>query len=82
MATVEQLSFEQALERLEAIVAQLEGGTLPLEEALELFQEGSELQARCQQLLSEAEATVEKLLADNNTVAGGLGAAAAEGDEG
>lgn len=65
MAEKEQLTFEQALERLEAIVSQLEGGTLPLEEALELFQEGSQLQALCQRMLTEAEATVEKLLTEN-----------------
>jgi exodeoxyribonuclease VII small subunit len=65
MAEQEQLTFEQALERLEAIVSQLEGGTLPLEEALELFREGSQLQTLCQRMLTEAEATVEKLLTEN-----------------
>jgi exodeoxyribonuclease VII small subunit len=41
-----ELTFEKALARLEQIVAQLDAGDLPLEEALKLFDEGSEL-GRC-----------------------------------
>jgi exodeoxyribonuclease VII small subunit len=59
---VEELTFEQAIERLEAIVAELDRGDLALEEALTLFQEGTALRETCERKLAEAEATVEQLL--------------------
>jgi exodeoxyribonuclease VII small subunit len=49
------LKFEEALEQLEAIVARLEGGELPLDEALRVFEEGVRLTKLCSQRLSEAE---------------------------
>ena len=53
--------FEAALKKLEAIVANMEGGKLSLESALKQFEEGVALTRRCQALLSEAEQRVEKL---------------------
>lgn len=55
-------SFEQALQRLEQVVRELESGERTLDEALALFQEGVVLTRFCQQRLDEAEARVEKLL--------------------
>jgi len=50
----EGLPFEAALERLEAIVQRLEGGELPLEEALAAFEEGVGLSRRCAAQLEAA----------------------------
>jgi len=55
-------SFEDSLARLETIVADLEGGDLPLEEALKLFEEGIGVVKRCTRKLDEAEKRVEVLL--------------------
>jgi exodeoxyribonuclease VII small subunit len=57
-----ELSFEAGLERLEKIVKELEQGDLPLERALELFEEGVQLSAVCRRKLEEAENRVEILL--------------------
>ena len=56
--------FEQALQKLEAIVAQMEEGDLPLEEALKAFEEGVRLAKFCTGKLDEAERKVEKLIRD------------------
>ena len=64
MAQDEELSFEAALQQLEGIVSRLDGGDLPLEEALALFQQGSQLREYCARKLAEAEAQVEALLQD------------------
>jgi exodeoxyribonuclease VII small subunit len=55
-------SFEQALERLEAIVDGLEGGELALEDALARFEEGVGLTRALGDQLSEAERRVERLV--------------------
>ncbi|MDX2032363.1 MAG: exodeoxyribonuclease VII small subunit [Blastocatellia bacterium] len=54
--------FEESLTSLERIVAQLESGELPLERALELFEDGVGLARRCQAQLEDAERKVEVLL--------------------
>jgi exodeoxyribonuclease VII small subunit len=54
-------TFEQNLDRLEGIVKQLEESELPLEEALQLFEEGTKLSAGCRKQLEEAEQRVEIL---------------------
>ena len=56
--------FEEALQKLEAIVAQMEEGDLPLEEALQAFEEGVKLAKFCTTKLDEAERKVEKLIRD------------------
>jgi len=58
-------SFEASLEALEEIVHQLEGGDLPLEKSLELFEDGIRLSRQCQERLSQAERRIEILLRDN-----------------
>lgn len=55
-------SFEKNLERLDAIVRQLEDADLPLEKALQLYEEGMKLSAVCHQQLQEAEGRVEVLI--------------------
>jgi exodeoxyribonuclease VII small subunit len=56
------LSFEESTRRLTAIVEALEGGDLPLERSLELFEEGIRLTRAAQQRLDHAERRVEELL--------------------
>ncbi len=55
-------SFEKNLERLDAIVHQLEDADLPLEKALELYEEGMKLSQLCHKQLEEAEGRVEILM--------------------
>ena len=56
--------FEASLSRLEEIVSSLEGGELPLEQSLKLFEEGIKLARICNARLEEAERKVEVLLKD------------------
>ena len=58
--------FEDALNKLEKIVSQLEEGDIALEESLRLFEEGIRLSRFCNQRLDEAEKKVEILLKDKN----------------
>lgn len=60
-ADVNALNFEKALAELETIVAKLEGGNVPLEESIALYARGEALKARCDALLKDAEARVEKI---------------------
>lgn len=60
-ANVDTLSFEKALAELESIVAKLEGGNVPLEESITLYARGEALKTRCDALLKDAEARVEKI---------------------
>ncbi|MDR6954553.1 exodeoxyribonuclease VII small subunit [Ancylobacter sp. 3268] len=60
-ADVSALSFEKALAELETIVGKLEGGNVPLEESITLYARGEALKARCDALLKDAEARVEKI---------------------
>ena len=53
--------FEQALERLETIVKDLEDGDRPLEESLRLFEEGVRLTRLCAGRLDEAQRKIEML---------------------
>lgn len=53
--------FEKDLEKLEEIVAALEEGDLPLDEALKRFEEGIKLAKRCEKALCEAEKRIELL---------------------
>ena len=55
-------SFEKNLERLDAIVRQLEDAELALEKALQLYEEGMKLSEVCHQQLEEAEGRVEILM--------------------
>ena len=57
--------FEDSLGRLETIVTELEKGEVPLERALNLFEEGIQLSNSCRKELEEAEGKVEVLLKQN-----------------
>ncbi len=60
------IKFEDALQRLEQIVDQLESGDLPLEESLKVFEEGVALARRCSKYLEEAEKRIELLTRDES----------------
>ena len=54
-------SFESAIKRLEAIVSALEGGDVPLDQAITLYEEGLELSKVCSERLKETELRLKKL---------------------
>ena len=58
-----EVTFEQAMARLEQIVTTLEGGRCSLDESLKLFEEGTKLTAYCSQQIKEAEQKIIKLTA-------------------
>ena len=55
-------NFEENMLRLEAVVAQLEKGEVPLDESLKLFEEGTKLIGECRTALDKAEQQVVKLM--------------------
>ena len=61
---VEAPRFEDALQRLEQIVQQLEKGDLALEQSLLLYEEGIKLSRLCHAKLEEAEGRIETLMKD------------------
>lgn len=65
---LENLSFEEAMAKLETIVTKLESGDVPLESALTNFQEGMLLSKYCQDTLNDAERTLTKMISPDGTV--------------
>ena len=55
-------SFEESLKQLESIVGKLERGDLPLEESVQLFEQGVKLSDACKTDLETAEGKVQMLL--------------------
>ncbi|HWJ86491.1 MAG TPA: exodeoxyribonuclease VII small subunit [Pelagibacterium sp.] len=71
MTDIADLSFEAALDELEKIVAQLEGGKAPLQESIAIYERGEALKRHCEALLKQAEARIEKItLAKDGTPVG------------
>lgn len=62
MEEKEGLAFEDALAKLEAIVAEMEGGRLSLEESMARFEEGMKLTNYCGEKLGQTEKKIEVLL--------------------
>ncbi len=58
---MESLSYEEAFEQLEAAVTALQDGKLPLERALQYYEEGMKLAQHCDTLLQKAELSVQRL---------------------
>lgn len=63
------LPFEEALEKLEAVVEAMESGDLPLESLIARYEEGVKLAKACQEKLGEAELKIQQL---EKTAAGEL----------
>jgi exodeoxyribonuclease VII small subunit len=59
-------TFEKDLKQLEDVVAKLEQGDLPLDEAMKLFQDGMRLSKLCSQRLSTVEQEIKKLVAEGD----------------
>jgi exodeoxyribonuclease VII small subunit len=58
---VKNLTFEEAMQRLEAIVAAMESGQVGIEESLAKYEEAMELAARCREILDRAEQRIQKI---------------------
>lgn len=78
-------SFEEAMERLEAIVSEIESDELGLEKQFELFQEGMTLARFCDAKLKEVQKSVELVLKESGeewkTVPFETGLSPAEGSD-
>ncbi len=59
------LTYEQAMTRLEEIVAQLEGGKCTLDDSMKLFEEGAKMTEFCRKALADAEQKIQKLQTKN-----------------
>jgi len=60
-------SFEDAYSELQRVIEQLEDGGLGLEEAVQLFERGSELVQLCRRIVDDAELRVTRLAAESAT---------------
>lgn len=69
-APIKDMSFEDALKELEAIVQRLERGDAPLEESITIYQRGAALKAHCDAKLKDAQMKVEKIVLDGKGAAG------------
>jgi len=67
---IDKMSFEEALAALEQVVSQLEGGQVPLEQSIALYERGDALKKHCEAKLGEAELKVEKIVAAGNAATG------------
>ena len=65
-ADVKKLPFERAIDELESIVKRLEEGKVPLEESVAIYERGEALKRRCEEMLRQAEARVEKITLDTS----------------
>lgn len=57
------MSFEEALKSLEDVVRRLEGGEVPLDESIALYERGEALRRHCQARLDAAQERIEKIVA-------------------
>jgi exodeoxyribonuclease VII small subunit len=71
-----ELSFEEAMQALEAVVTQLERGDVALEQSIALYEQGAKLKAHCAAKLKDAEEKVELIRAQEGRA---LGTAPVEG---
>ncbi|MGG3798069.1 exodeoxyribonuclease VII small subunit [Metabacillus fastidiosus] len=65
----EQLTFEEAMQNLENIVAKLEEGDVPLEKAIDYFQEGMKLSKLCHDKLQHVEKQMDFILREDGQIA-------------
>lgn len=62
---MEDLSFEESLEKLEEIVNKLESGDVPLDDAIDEFNQAMQLVKICNQKLTQAEESIAKIVEEN-----------------
>jgi len=65
-AKIEEMSFEDAMRELEAIVTQLDSGNVELEKSIALYERGALLKAHCEAMLKDAEEKVAAIKLDQN----------------
>ncbi|MEM8820885.1 MAG: exodeoxyribonuclease VII small subunit [Pseudomonadota bacterium] len=65
-ADIAAMSFEAALAELDRVVTALEGGEVPLDESIALYERGAQLRKRFEKLLDEAELKVQKIVVADN----------------
>lgn len=63
---MKELTYEQAYKRREEIVEKLENGSVPLEESMKLFEEGTKLANFCNSKLNAAEQKFTQLITENS----------------
>lgn len=63
---VTDMSFEEAMKELEAVVGRLESGDVPLEDSIKLYERGAALKEHCQKKLAEAEEKVAQITLDGD----------------
>ena len=63
---IEEMTFEQAMAELEAVVDQLDRGEVALDESIKLYERGALLKKRCEQKLKEAEEKVAAITLDED----------------
>lgn len=68
-ADIAKMSFEDAMKALEVIVDQLDGGDVPLEESIKIYERGALLQRHCEDKLQQAEMRVQKIVARSDGTA-------------
>lgn len=71
-----EMTFEDAMAELEAVVGKLERGEVPLDASIRLYERGAQLKSRCEALLRQAEEKVELIRAQEGRA---VGTAPAEG---
>lgn len=68
MQNQENITFEEAMQKLENIVGSLEEGNVPLEKAITLFQEGMNLSNLCHDKLQTIEGKMDQIVGDNGEI--------------
>ena len=61
----DKITFEQAMEKLEAIVEKLEEGDIPLEEEISIYKEGMDLSRICQEKLKNVEEQLTQIITED-----------------
>ncbi len=63
-----EMTFEEAMEKLELLVEQLECGRMSLDESLDTFEQGMKLATRCRKRLDDAERRIEQLINEGGKI--------------
>ena len=71
-AEIATMSFEDALRALEEVVRKLEGGDVPLDDSISLYERGEELRKHCQARLDAAQQRIERIVAGPDGAAAGV----------
>lgn len=66
--SIDQMSFEEAMQELEQIVKNIDSGAETLDSAVSSFERGVFLKKHCEQKLSEAKLKIEKITTDGNSL--------------